>query len=134
MTFAVAGAEPCRLARRALRAQAINVSVSTQFSSRLDLKGRGLVNVICAPPVHVYNTEEPNSTASWLPLDAEASLKEAEADLIEWCVAGIRSAGWPRGRNAMKRKTAFQRRERCGPMSLRAVSLRDRLSGPLGLA
>jgi cysteine desulfurase/selenocysteine lyase len=41
----------------ALRAQAINVSVSTQFSSRLDLKGRGLLNVMRAS-VHLYNTEE----------------------------------------------------------------------------
>ena len=33
------------------------MSVSTQFSSRLDLKGRGLLNVMRAS-VHVYNTEE----------------------------------------------------------------------------
>jgi cysteine desulfurase / selenocysteine lyase len=32
------------------------VSVSTQFSSRLDLRGRGLLNVMRAS-VHVYNTE-----------------------------------------------------------------------------
>jgi len=32
-------------------------TVSTQFSSRLDLKGRGLLNVMRAS-VHVYNTEE----------------------------------------------------------------------------
>ena len=42
--------------RNALRAQKINVSVSTQFSSRLDLKGRGLLNVMRAS-VHLYNTE-----------------------------------------------------------------------------
>ncbi|WP_395710282.1 aminotransferase class V-fold PLP-dependent enzyme [Reyranella sp.] len=56
VTFAVAGADHVALRDR-LRAQAINVTVSTQFSSRLDLKGRGLVNVMRAS-VHVYNTEE----------------------------------------------------------------------------
>ena len=55
VTFAVAGADHVAL-RDTLRAQAINVSVSTQFSSRLDLKGRGLKNVMRAS-VHVYNTE-----------------------------------------------------------------------------
>jgi selenocysteine lyase/cysteine desulfurase len=55
VTFAVAGADHVAL-RDALRAQAINVSVSTQFSSRLDLKGRGLPNVMRAS-VHVYNIE-----------------------------------------------------------------------------
>ncbi|MGQ0584368.1 MAG: aminotransferase class V-fold PLP-dependent enzyme [Reyranella sp.] len=56
VTFAVAGADHNAL-KMALRQQAINVSVSTQFSSRLDLKGRGLLNVMRAS-VHVYNTEE----------------------------------------------------------------------------
>jgi selenocysteine lyase/cysteine desulfurase len=56
VTFAVAGADHAAL-RDKLRAQAINVTVSTQFSSRLDLKGRGLLNVMRAS-VHVYNTEE----------------------------------------------------------------------------
>lgn len=56
VTFAVEGADHNAL-KMALRAQAINVSVSTQFSSRLDLKGRGLTNVMRAS-VHVYNTEE----------------------------------------------------------------------------
>jgi cysteine desulfurase/selenocysteine lyase len=56
VTFAVEGADHNAL-KMALRAQAINVSVSTQFSSRLDLKGRGLLNVLRAS-VHVYNTEE----------------------------------------------------------------------------
>jgi cysteine desulfurase/selenocysteine lyase len=56
VTFAVAGADHTAL-KMALRAQAINVSVSTQFSSRLDLKGRGLRDVLRAS-VHVYNTEE----------------------------------------------------------------------------
>lgn len=55
VTFAVAGADHTAL-KMALRAQAINVSVSTQFSSRLDLKGRGLRDVLRAS-VHVYNTE-----------------------------------------------------------------------------
>ena len=56
MTFAVAGKDHDELKAK-LREQAINVSVSTQFSSRLDLKGRGLLNVVRAS-VHVYNTEE----------------------------------------------------------------------------
>ena len=56
VTFAVTGADHTAL-RDGLRAQAINVSVSTQFSSRLDLKNRGLLNVMRAS-VHVYNTEE----------------------------------------------------------------------------
>lgn len=56
VTFAVEGADHNAL-KMALRAQAINVSVSTQFSSRLDLKGRGLRDVLRAS-VHVYNTEE----------------------------------------------------------------------------
>jgi cysteine desulfurase / selenocysteine lyase len=56
VTFAVAGVDHTAL-RDGLRAQAINVSVSTQFSSRLDLKNRGLLNVMRAS-VHVYNTEE----------------------------------------------------------------------------
>jgi selenocysteine lyase/cysteine desulfurase len=56
VTFAVAGADHVAL-RDALRRQAINVSVSTQFSSRLDLRRRGLLNVVRAS-VHVYNTEE----------------------------------------------------------------------------
>jgi selenocysteine lyase/cysteine desulfurase len=56
VTFVVAGADHAAL-RDALRAQAINVSVSTQFSSRLDLKNRGLLNVMRAS-VHVYNTED----------------------------------------------------------------------------
>jgi cysteine desulfurase / selenocysteine lyase len=56
VTFAVAGVDHVAL-RDTLRAQAINVSVSTQFSSRLDLKGRGLLNVMRAS-VHAYNTEE----------------------------------------------------------------------------
>jgi selenocysteine lyase/cysteine desulfurase len=55
VTFAVAGADHLAL-RDALRRQGINVTVSTQFSSRLDLKGRGLLNVMRAS-VHVYNTE-----------------------------------------------------------------------------
>ena len=56
VTFAVAGKDHTELKAK-LREQSINVSVSTQFSSRLDLKGRGLLNVVRAS-VHVYNTEE----------------------------------------------------------------------------
>lgn len=56
VTFAVEGADHNAI-KMALRAQAINVSVSTQLSSRLDLKGRGLRDVVRAS-VHVYNTEE----------------------------------------------------------------------------
>ena len=48
---------PCATSNAGESAQAINVSVSTQFSSRLDLRGRGLLNVLRAS-VHVYNTEE----------------------------------------------------------------------------
>lgn len=55
VTFAVDGADHNAL-KLALRAQGINVSVSTQFSSRLDLRGRGLKDVMRAS-VHVYNTE-----------------------------------------------------------------------------
>ena len=55
VTFAVDGRDHNDL-KAALRAQAINVTVSTQFSSRLDLKGRGLANVMRAS-VHLYNTE-----------------------------------------------------------------------------
>lgn len=56
VTFLVAGKEHVAL-KQQLRDQGINVSVSTQFSSRLDLKGRGLKDVMRAS-VHVYNTEE----------------------------------------------------------------------------
>ena len=56
VTFAVEGADHNAL-KLALRRQAINVSVSTQFSSRLDLRGRGLRDVMRAS-VHVYNTED----------------------------------------------------------------------------
>jgi cysteine desulfurase/selenocysteine lyase len=55
VTFAVAGTDHLEI-KAAMRAQKINVSVSTQFSSRLDLKGRGLLNVMRAS-VHLYNTE-----------------------------------------------------------------------------
>jgi cysteine desulfurase/selenocysteine lyase len=55
VTFAVDGADHVELKGR-LREQKINVSVSTQFSSRLDLRNRGLLNVMRAS-VHLYNTE-----------------------------------------------------------------------------
>ena len=56
VTFAVTGKEHVAL-KQQLRDQGINVSVSTQFSSRLDLKGRGLKDVMRAS-VHIYNTDE----------------------------------------------------------------------------
>nr|WP_231712342.1 aminotransferase class V-fold PLP-dependent enzyme [Vineibacter terrae] len=43
--------------RAALRERSINVSISTKFSSRLDMDGRGLEDVIRAS-VHIYNTED----------------------------------------------------------------------------
>ena len=55
VTFSVADADHLAIKDR-LRQQAINVTVSTQFSSRLDLKNRGLLNVMRAS-VHIYNTE-----------------------------------------------------------------------------
>ena len=55
VTFAVEGGDHLAIKEK-LRQQAINVTVSTQFSSRLDLRNRGLVNVLRAS-VHVYNTE-----------------------------------------------------------------------------
>lgn len=55
VTFAVDGMDHDVLKAK-LREQAINVTVSTQFSSRLDLRGRGLRDVMRAS-VHVYNTE-----------------------------------------------------------------------------
>ena len=56
VTFSVQGADHAALKQK-LRAKGINVSVSTQFSSRLDLERRGLKDVMRAS-VHVYNTEE----------------------------------------------------------------------------
>lgn len=56
VTFAVKDADHAAL-KTALREQGINVTVSTQFSSRLDLLGRGLHDVMRAS-VHVYNTED----------------------------------------------------------------------------
>ena len=56
VTFAVDGADHTDLKAK-LRQQKINVTVSTQFSSRLDLRGRGLKNVMRSS-VHVYNTED----------------------------------------------------------------------------
>jgi selenocysteine lyase/cysteine desulfurase len=55
VTFAVADRDHLEIKAK-LRAEKINVSVSTQFSSRLDLRHRGLLNVMRAS-VHVYNTE-----------------------------------------------------------------------------
>lgn len=55
VTFAVEGGDHLAIKEK-LRRQAINVTVSTQLSSRLDLRNRGLANVMRAS-VHVYNTE-----------------------------------------------------------------------------
>jgi selenocysteine lyase/cysteine desulfurase len=55
VTFSVDGVEHGDIKAK-LRAQAINVSVSTLFSSRLDLERRGLKDVVRAS-VHIYNTE-----------------------------------------------------------------------------
>ncbi|MGE0426266.1 MAG: aminotransferase class V-fold PLP-dependent enzyme [Reyranellaceae bacterium] len=55
VTFSVDGVEHTDIKAR-LRAQKINCSVSTRFSSRLDLEGRGLKDVVRAS-VHIYNTE-----------------------------------------------------------------------------
>lgn len=55
VTFSVAGVEHTEIKAK-LRAQKINCSVSTRFSSRLDLEGRGLKDVVRAS-VHIYNTE-----------------------------------------------------------------------------
>jgi cysteine desulfurase / selenocysteine lyase len=55
VTFAVDGMEHTDIKAK-LRAQSINCSVSTRFSSRLDLEGRGLKDVVRAS-VHIYNTE-----------------------------------------------------------------------------
>jgi len=43
--------------RDGLRARDINASISTKYSSRLDMDGRGLETVIRAS-VHIYNTED----------------------------------------------------------------------------
>ncbi|HJQ56533.1 MAG TPA: aminotransferase class V-fold PLP-dependent enzyme [Vineibacter sp.] len=56
VTFAVAGADHAAI-KAALRARGINVSISTKFSSWLDMTSRGLDTVIRAS-VHIYNTEE----------------------------------------------------------------------------
>ncbi|WP_178130223.1 aminotransferase class V-fold PLP-dependent enzyme [Reyranella sp. CPCC 100927] len=56
VTFTVDGANHDAI-RTALRARDINVSISTKFSSRLDMDGRGLETVIRAS-VHIYNTED----------------------------------------------------------------------------
>ena len=55
VTFAIDGVEHTDI-KATLRAQKINCSVSTRFSSRLDLEGRGLKDVMRAS-VHIYNTE-----------------------------------------------------------------------------
>ena len=56
VTFTVDGSEHVAL-RRSLRQRAINVSVSTVFTARLDFEERGLKDVLRAS-VHIYNTED----------------------------------------------------------------------------
>jgi selenocysteine lyase/cysteine desulfurase len=56
VTFAVDGQDHVELKQK-LHQRKINTTVSTQFSSRLDLKGRGLKNVMRSS-VHIYNTED----------------------------------------------------------------------------
>jgi cysteine desulfurase/selenocysteine lyase len=55
VTFSVEGADHVAVRNR-LRSRAINVSVSTIFTARLDFGDRGLKDVLRAS-VHVYNTE-----------------------------------------------------------------------------
>jgi selenocysteine lyase/cysteine desulfurase len=56
VTFAVSGGDHEAI-QAALRARGINVSISTKYSSRLDMDSRGLDTVIRAS-VHIYNTED----------------------------------------------------------------------------
>lgn len=56
VTFSVAGFDPKKI-RDLLRAQAINVSVSSGDYSQMDLIKRGLASVVRAS-VHAYNTDE----------------------------------------------------------------------------
>jgi selenocysteine lyase/cysteine desulfurase len=56
VTFTVDGREPKDIRAR-LAAQKINVSISTVYSTRLDMEERGLAVVVRAS-VHYYNTEE----------------------------------------------------------------------------
>jgi selenocysteine lyase/cysteine desulfurase len=56
VTFTVDGWEPKDI-RGALASQKINVSISTVYSTRLDMDARGLAGVVRAS-VHYYNTEE----------------------------------------------------------------------------
>ncbi len=56
VTFTLAGREATEI-RDALRAQGINVSVSTLTSTRLDMEARALDAVVRAS-VHYYNTDE----------------------------------------------------------------------------
>jgi len=56
VTFSLAGRDPAQI-RDALRAQAINVSVSSGDYSQMDLIQRGLSSVVRAS-AHAYNTQE----------------------------------------------------------------------------
>ncbi|MFQ5419806.1 MAG: aminotransferase class V-fold PLP-dependent enzyme [Anaerolineae bacterium] len=55
VTFTVDGMSPGHI-KNALREQAINVSTTTRFSTRLDMESRGLDEMVRAS-VHYYNTE-----------------------------------------------------------------------------
>jgi selenocysteine lyase/cysteine desulfurase len=54
--FTVAGYEPIEI-KRVLAQSRINVTVSQQSSSRLDMEARGLTSVVRAS-VHYYNSED----------------------------------------------------------------------------
>jgi selenocysteine lyase/cysteine desulfurase len=56
VTFALAAGRH-KAVREALRARSINVSISTKYSSWIDMDGRGLETVLRAS-VHIYNTDE----------------------------------------------------------------------------
>jgi selenocysteine lyase/cysteine desulfurase len=56
VTFTVEGKDPAEI-KRVLAAKRINVTISTRFSTRLDMDARGLESIVRAS-VHYYNREE----------------------------------------------------------------------------
>ncbi|HEY6334770.1 MAG TPA: aminotransferase class V-fold PLP-dependent enzyme [Alphaproteobacteria bacterium] len=56
VTFTVEGKDPAEI-KRVFAAKRINVTVSTRFSTRLDMDARGLDSIVRAS-VHYYNSEE----------------------------------------------------------------------------
>lgn len=56
VTFTVEGKDPAEI-KRVLAAKRINVTISTRFSTRLDMDARGLESIVRAS-VHYYNSEE----------------------------------------------------------------------------